>query len=63
MPIFRPNGEDGNFSNKIRWIGTFAEGGKFSNLVKIGEFSYKIPWIGKIGKFSTKKSGGKKNGG
>ena len=29
MPIFRPNGEGGNFCNKIRRIGTFAGGEEF----------------------------------
>ena len=36
MPIFTHNGEVGNFSSKIKCIGTFAESGKFSNLEKSG---------------------------
>ena len=32
VPIFRPNGEGEHFSNRTKWIGKFAEGGKFSNL-------------------------------
>ena len=56
MLIFRFNGEGGNFSNKIRCIGTFAEGGKFSIFdQKFDQLEYlhlrKL--FRQIGKFST----------
>ena len=39
MPIFRLNGEGGNFSNKINEIRTFAEGEEFPINRKIFHFT------------------------
>ena len=39
LPIFRPNGEGGNYSNKIRWIGIFSEAEKFPINRKIFHFT------------------------
>ena len=62
MPIFRLNGEGGNFSNKINEIRTFAEGEEFPINRKIFHFSNFFKKSGgkkKVGK----KKGIKKNGG
>ena len=67
MPIFRLNGEGGNFSNKINGIRTFAEGEEFPINRKIFHFSnfFKKVGVQKSGgkKVGVKKSGGKKSGG
>ena len=55
VPIFRPNGESGNCSTKIRWIGTFAKGGNSSKIWSIGIFVVKedFPANRKIFHFPT----------
>ena len=44
VPISRANGEIGNFSYKIRWISTFADG-NFSNLEKSENFLLKFDYL------------------
>ena len=55
LPIFRPNGASGNFSNKIRWIGTFAKSGNSSKSWSIGIFEVEedFPTNRKIFHFPT----------
>ena len=62
MPIFRPNGEGGKFSTKIRKSVAFAEGGNISNLQKSENLFQKFDEFEKSENFPLKKVGVKKVG-